>query len=146
MEEYIPPLLTETVCFNAILSSLLTVKVSICNFVLFLFTLRTWIAYLFIQSSLTPTLFQWKNISALCSTLVCRDLTLKSWQQQPTTMLLCTTPATMLRKGTIGSDVSLYFNGGVVVITLTILEVHHKIFHNLITSNWPILLTATMTA
>ena len=30
--------------------------------------------------------------------------------------------------------------------TLTFLEVHQKIFHNLTSSNWPILLTATVTA
>ena len=57
------------------------------------------------------------------------EFTLKSWQQQPTTMLLCTqctctTPATVLRNGIIGCYVSLYINQGVVVVTLTFLEVH----------------------
>ena len=128
----------ETVGFKAILSSLLTVKVSICNFVFHLH---------FDNLDRLPfhPIAMEEHISAMLHPGMW-DLTLKSWPQQPATMLLCTTPATVLRNGIIGSDVSLYFNTGVIVITLTFLEVHQKIFHNFSTSNWPILLTATVAA
>ena len=138
--------LMETACSGASLSSLLELKMSIWKFVLFFCILKTSIAYVFNHSLRPSTLFQWRNISVLCSALARGELTLKFGQQQHTTMWLCTTAATMPRKGIIGSDFSLYSNQSIVFTTLTSLEVYQRTLHHLITLNWHILLTATMTA